>query len=172
MRGFSIAMLALGLALAPMPLRAEEPPKDVKGLFLLSDYPAVSVRPGTTSTINLRLQNYALPPERLALSVSGAPSGWTATLMGGGQPVAAALPATNANVSLELRLDIPKDAATGTNMLTVTAEGPNTKVSLPVAVTIAKDLPAKVSLQPQLPDQERERQAAARERRRTSAAEF
>src|SRR6266511_3594763 len=68
MRGFSIAMLALGLALAPMPLRAEEPPKDVKGLFLLSDYPAVSVRPGTTSTINLRLQNYALPPERLALS--------------------------------------------------------------------------------------------------------
>ena len=28
------------------PLRAEEPPKDVKGLFLLTDYPAVSVRPG------------------------------------------------------------------------------------------------------------------------------
>jgi len=152
MRGLSIAVLSLGLALLATPLRAQEPPKDVKGLFLLSDYPAVSVRPGTTSTINLRLQNYGLPPERLTLSVSGAPSGWTATLMGGGQPVAAALPATNANVSLELRLDIPKDAATGTSTLTVNAEGPNTKVSLPVAVTIAKDLPAKVSLQPQLPE--------------------
>jgi uncharacterized membrane protein len=152
MRGLSVAVLTLALVLSAAPLRAEDPPKDVKGLFLLTDYPAVSVRPGTTSTINLRLQNYALPPERLALSVSGAPSGWTATLIGGGQPVAAALPATNANVSLELRLDIPKDAAAGTSTLTVNAEGPTTKVSLPVAVTIAKDLPAKVSLNPQLPE--------------------
>jgi len=152
MRGLSVAVLSLGLALAAAPLRAEEPPKDVKGLFLLTDYPAVSVRPGTTSTINLRLQNYALAPERLALSVSGAPNGWTATLIGGGQPIAAALPATNASVPLELRLDVPKDAPTGTNTLTVSAEGPSTKVSLPVAVTIAKDLPAKVSLQPQLPE--------------------
>src|ERR1700752_197941 len=80
---------------------AEEAKNDVKGLFLLTDYPAVTLRPGTNSTINLRLQNYGLPPERLALTVSGVPTGWTATLMGGGQPVAAALPATNANVGLE-----------------------------------------------------------------------
>ena len=70
---------------------------------------------GQTSTINLRLQNYDLPPERLALSVSGVPTGWTATLIGGGQPVAAAMPATNASVSLELRLDVPKDAPIGTH---------------------------------------------------------
>jgi uncharacterized repeat protein (TIGR01451 family) len=145
-------MLSLGLLLAAAPLRAEDPPKDVKGVFLLTDYPAVSVRPGATSTINLRLQNYALPPERLALTVSGAPSGWTAILIGGGQPIAAALPATNASVSLELRLEVPKDAPAGTNTLTVSAEGPNSKVSLPLAVTIAKDLPAKVTLQPQLPE--------------------
>src|SRR5712691_2700749 len=131
---------------------AEEAKNDVKGLFLLTDYPAVTLRPGTTSSINLRLQNYGLPPERLALSISGAPSGWTATLIGGGQPIAAALPATNASVPLELRLDVPKDAPTGTNTLTVSAEGPNSKVNLPVAVTIAKDLPAKVTLQPQLPE--------------------
>ena len=37
---------------------AEEPKNDVKGLFLLTDYPAVTLRPGTTSTVNLRLQNY------------------------------------------------------------------------------------------------------------------
>ena len=48
-----------------------------------------------------------------------------------------ALPATNASVPLELRLDVPKDAPTGTNTLTVSAEGPNSKVNLPVAVTIA-----------------------------------
>ena len=33
---------------------AEEPKNDVKGLFLLTDYPAVTLRPGTTSTINLQ----------------------------------------------------------------------------------------------------------------------
>ena len=54
---------------------AEEAKNDVKGLFLLTDYPAVTLRPGTTSSVNLKLQNYALPPERLALSVSGVPSG-------------------------------------------------------------------------------------------------
>src|SRR5205809_4579634 len=84
---------------------AEEAKNDVKGLFLLTDYPAVTLRPGTTSSINLKLQNYALPPERLTLSVDGVPSGWTATLIGGGQPVSAALPATNSSVSMELRLD-------------------------------------------------------------------
>ena len=33
---------------------AEEPKNNVKGLFLLTDYPAVTLRPGTTSSINLR----------------------------------------------------------------------------------------------------------------------
>ena len=93
---------------------ADDAPKDVKGIYLMSDFPAVTVRPGETSTVNLRLQNYNTTPERLALSVSGVPAGWTATLMGGGQPVAAAMPATNSSVSLELRLDVPKNAPIGT----------------------------------------------------------
>ncbi|TMK00270.1 MAG: hypothetical protein E6G77_10975 [Alphaproteobacteria bacterium] len=125
---------------------AEEPKNDVKGLFLLTDYPAVTLRPGTTSSINLKLQNYGLPPERLALSVAGVPSGWTATLIGGGQPVAAALPATNSNVPLELRLDVPKDAPVGSTNLTVIARGstPEASPSLPIEVKLATDLPAKL----------------------------
>jgi uncharacterized membrane protein len=155
MRCRLIALISVVLAALALsgPVGAQEPPKnDVKGLFLLTDYPAVSLRPGTTSSVNLRLQNYALPPERLELSVAGAPSGWTATLIGNGQPVAAVMPATNANVTLELRLDVPKEAPTGTTNLTVTAKGATTTVSLPVAVTIATDLPAKLTLSPQLPD--------------------
>ena len=133
-------------------VRAEEAKNDVKGLFLLTDYPAVTLRPGTTSTVSLKLQNYGMPPERLALSVAGVPQGWTVTLVGGGQPVAAALPATNASVPLELRLDVPKDAPIGTTNLTVNAKGASTDASLPVAVTLATDLPAKLTLTPQLPE--------------------
>ena len=131
---------------------AQDAKNDVKGLFLLTDYPAVTVRPGTSSTINLKLQNYGLAPERLALSIAGVPSGWTATLIGGGQPVAAALPATNASVPLELRLEVPKEAPVGTTNLTVNAQGSGTNASLPIAVTLATDLPSKLTLNPQLPE--------------------
>src|SRR6478609_8812395 len=140
------------VALFCIAANAEEAKNDVKGLFLLTDYPAVTLRPGSTSSINLKLQNYGLPPERLALSVGGVPAGWTVTLIGNGQPVAAALPATNASVSLELRLDVPKDAPIGTTNLTVNAKGGAVDASLPVAVTLATDLPAKLTLTPQLPE--------------------
>ena len=153
--GFIAAAAALAAVFAVAAKAEDAPkdaPKDVKGLYLMSDYPAVTVRPGETSNISLKLQNYGVAPERLNLSVGGVPSGWTATLMGGGQPIAAAMPATNASVSLELRLDVPKTAAIGTQTLTVSAAGGTTKLDLPIAVTLAKDLPAKLTLTPQLPE--------------------
>src|SRR6516165_740842 len=131
---------------------AEDAPKDVKGIFLMSDYPAVTVRPGETSTISLRLQNYDMTPERLALSVAGVPTDCAATLLGGGQPVAAAMPAANSSVSLSLRLDVPKNAPMGTQTIPVAAQGSATNLQLPIIVTLAKDLPAKLTLTPQLPD--------------------
>jgi uncharacterized membrane protein len=152
MRRLVFLAWAVVVALGAASARAEDTPRDIKGLFLLTDYPAVTVRPGTTSTVSLRLQNYNLPPERLELTVAGVPSGWTATLLGGGQPVAAAMAATNSSASLQLRLDVPANAAMGTETLTITAKGQGTDASLPLVVTLAKDLPAKLSLQPQLPE--------------------
>ena len=140
------------LALAGIGQAGAEEKNDVKGLFLLTDYPAVTLRPGANSTINLRLQNYNVPPERLTLSVAGTTAGWTATLMGGGQPIAAAYPATNSSVSFELRIDVPKEAPVGTTNLTVTAKGSSAEVSLPIEVRLATDLPAKLSVSPQLPE--------------------
>jgi uncharacterized membrane protein len=158
--GFIAALAAVAVLATPLtPVAnltskalADDAPKDVKGLFLVSDYPAVTVRPGETSTVNLRLQNYDMAPERLTLSVTGVPAGWTATLMGGGQPIGAAMPAANSSVALELRLDVPKSAPNGTQTVTVAAQGTATNLQLPLAVTLAKDLPAKLTLTPQLPE--------------------
>jgi uncharacterized membrane protein len=155
MRSFFVARcwaLVVALLFCSLAAYGEEAKNDVKGLFLLTDYPAMTLRPGSTSSISLRLQNYGLPPERVDLSVSGTPAGWTATLIGGGQPVAAALPATNSSVSLELRLEVPKDAPTGTANLTVDAKGPTISASLPIAVKLATEVPAKLTLNPQLPE--------------------
>ncbi len=149
--GFIAALAALAVVFAPA-AKSQDAPKDVKGLFLMTDYPAVTVRPGETTNISLRLQNYDMPPERMDLSVSGAPAGWNAKLLGGGQPVDAAMAATNSSVSLSLRLDVPKNAPIGTQKFMVEAAGTSTKLQLPIAVTLAKDLPAKLTLTPQLPE--------------------
>lgn len=138
------------LVFASVSFAAERP--DVKGLFLLADYPAISVQAGTTTNVSMKLQNIGLVPERVKLSVSGVPQGWTATLLGGGQPVAAAMPATDGSVSFDLRLDIPAGAAAAdAQTLTVTAQGDKDNVSLPVAVTLAKELPAKLKVDTALP---------------------
>jgi len=62
------------------------------------------------------------------------------------------MPATDDSVSLDLRLDVPKNAAVGTQTLTVHADGGASHVSLPVQVTLAKELPAKLTLTPELPE--------------------
>ena len=146
-----LALIISLLALAA-PAFAADTNHDIKGLYLLTDYPAVTVQPGTTSTVNMKLRDYGVAPERLTLSVAGVPQGWTATLLGGGQPIAAAMPATDDSVSFDLRLDVPKDTKIGTQTLTVSADGATSHVALPVAVTLAKELPAKLTLQPQLPE--------------------
>jgi len=150
---FSLILPAAHIATA----QAADPPRDIKGLYLMTDYPAVTVRPGTTSNIPLRLQNYGLGPEEYKLSVTGVPSGWTATILGGGQPVAAAMPAPDASVSLQLRLDVPKNADLAAQTLTVKAEGQGSnpgsnQASLPLAVSLAKELPAKLTVTTKLPE--------------------
>jgi len=146
---------ALAVVLSPTAAVADpasDTPKDVKGFYLLTDYPALSVRPGTTSTIAIKLQNEGLAPDRFQLSLAGVPQGWTATLLGGGQPVAAAMPPSNGSVSLQLRLDVPAGAGTGTQTLTVKADGNGHSLTLPIAVTLAKQLPAKLKVESKLPD--------------------
>jgi uncharacterized membrane protein len=154
MRASALAPLALvisTLLIAPAALAADEHDASIKGLYLMTDYPAVTIRPGTTSNIPLRLQNYGLAPDRYKLSVSGVPSGWTATILGGGQPVAAAMPAPDKDVSLQLRLDVPASSKLDEQTLTVKAEGQGNQASLPIQVALAKELPAKLSVKAQLP---------------------
>ena len=58
------------------------------------------------------------------------------------------MPAFRSNCGLTCR----KSAPEGTQTLTVTATGVSTNAELPIAVTLAKDLPAKLTLTPQLPE--------------------
>ena len=154
MRAWEAARLAIAFALiTPAAWAAEPDHENIKGLYLMTDYPAVTVRPGTTSNIPIRLQNYGLGPEEYKLSVTGVPKGWTATILGGGQPVAAAMPAPDNNVSLQLRLEVPAGSDLSAQTLTVKAEGQgSSKASLPLDVSLAKELPAKLTVSTKLPE--------------------
>src|SRR5438128_2322631 len=126
------------------------PPPPVKGLWLLTDYPSQTVRPGEIANVRFKLQNTGLAPEQLALSVNGAPAGWKVDVLGGGQPVAAAMPALNESVSLQLRVDVPKDAKPGSQTVTVRAKGTTQAIELPVTLTIGSETPAQLTIKSRL----------------------
>src|SRR4051794_6992902 len=86
-----LTLVAVILALLSAPALAADESKDFKGIYLLADYPTVTAQAGATTTVNMHLHNYGMPPERFTLSVAGVPKGWTATVLGGGRPVAAAM---------------------------------------------------------------------------------
>jgi uncharacterized repeat protein (TIGR01451 family) len=150
-----IALLALVATplLTAVQVFAADPPAApaLKGLWLLTEYPSQAVRPGEVANVRFKLQNAGLAPEQLALSVSGTPNGWKADILGGGQPVAAAMPGTNESVSLQLRVDVPKDAKPGSQTVTVRAKGVAQSIDLPLTLTIASETPAKLTIKTKLP---------------------
>jgi uncharacterized membrane protein len=136
-----------GLAQAAEPPKAETP----KGLFLLTDYPSQTVRAGEVTTVRVKLTNSGLAPEPVALSLSGVPAGWKIDILGSGQPIAAAMPGVNQDVSLQLRVDVPKDAQPGSQKVVLAAKGPANQAELPLTFTVGSDAPAKLTLKSRLP---------------------
>jgi uncharacterized membrane protein len=141
----------LALALGTEAFAADTTTTHIKGLWLTTDYPSVTARAGDSTTIKIKLQNYGLPPQRVALSVDGLPSEWKATVLGGGAPITAAMPATDDNVQIQLRLDIPSGLQSGTQSVTLRAKGQDASASLPIDVSVGRVLPAKLVLKPKLP---------------------
>ena len=123
-----------------------------KGLFLTTDYPSQTVRAGEVTTIRLKLTNAGLPPEPVALALKDVPAGWKIDILGGGQPVAAAMPGVNQDVALQLRVDVPKDAKPGSSKVLISAKGPIAQsVELPLTLTVGSEAPAKLSIKSRLP---------------------
>ncbi|HZT89043.1 MAG TPA: NEW3 domain-containing protein [Stellaceae bacterium] len=150
-RPLPVVLIVLLSAALPSAARAagDEPP--ITGFYLTTRYPAMTVRAGETTTVDLSLRNFREPPQEFALSVPVKADGWNATILGGGQPVAAAMVAPGGSESLQLRLEPPSSAAPGDYKFMVEAKGGDTDLKLPVTVTIGKELPAKLKLTTSFP---------------------
>lgn len=131
---------------------AQPQPPVMQGLFLLTDYPAQTVRAGEVTTIRVKMQNSGLAPEAMALSLAGVPAGWKIDLLGGGQPVASAMPGQNESVTLQLRVEVPKDAKPGAQQVVLSAKGTRLQsAELPLTLIVGTEAPAKLSLKSRLP---------------------
>ena len=127
-------LAVLFLVLATVGARAADKPSGITGLFLTTRYPALTVRAGETTTIDLSLRNFNLPPQQVALSVAQIASGWKATVLGGGQPIESAIVAPDSEEKLQLRLEPPPDTGPGTYSFLVEATGSGSTLKLPITV--------------------------------------
>ena len=151
---FAASRFVMVAALAAVTLTAQAAePKSTSGLWLTTDFPAMAVRAGETTSIKIKLQNSNLTPQSVMLTVSGVPQGWKATVLGGGVPVAAAMPATNESVALQLRIEVPAGAQKGSQRVTLSAKGGDTAAELPLDIIIGQSLPARLSIKSKLPSQ-------------------
>ena len=123
----------------------------ITGLFLTTRYPALTVRAGEATTIDLSVRNFKLPPQSLTLGVPEAASGWKATILGGGQPVGAVEVAPDADEALQLRLEPPAGVGHGDYRFTVEAKNAQFDARLPITVTVGTEVPAKLKLSTDFP---------------------
>lgn len=133
-------------------LAADPPAQGLTGIFLTTRYPALTVKAGETTTIDLSIHNFKLPPQELALSVPEIAQGWKATVLGGGQPVGAVQVAPDSEERLQLRLEPPSSAGAGDYHFIVEARGGNQDLKLPLSVTVGQEVPAKLKMTTNFPD--------------------
>ncbi len=151
MRGLLAATLC-AIAVSALPAAAQTPtPEGVKGLWITTDYPNVTVKAGEEAKLNVALVNYNLAPQRTDLSIDGIPGGWMVELRGGGRPVAAAFVEHNQKSSLELKLKVPADTKPGAYTLNVLAKAVGRALEMPVTVNVTAQTGARLTAEPKLP---------------------
>ncbi len=146
-------LLAVGatLAVTPPATAQNTPPADVKGLWITTDYPTLSLRAGEETKLNLAIVNYNLAPQRADIAVEGVPEGWNVELRGGGRPVAAAFIEHNNKASLELRFRVPADTKPGAYSIQVRAKAPDRALELPLRINVLEASATKITAEPKLP---------------------
>jgi uncharacterized membrane protein len=125
--------------------------ENVSGLFVTTQYPSLTIRAGETKTLDLTVHNFKLPPQLLQLDLPQVANGWNAQILGGGQPVGAVEVGPDSEQPLQLRLEPPKGVAQGDYRFTVEARNRRYDASLPIVVTIGKEVPAKLKLTTNFP---------------------
>jgi uncharacterized membrane protein len=119
---------------------------------LVTDFPAVSLRPGDTATFEVRV--VTVERERVALSVGAAPPDWEVRILGGGREVSAVMADPDPEVSptVDVEVDVPVDVETGEYEVVIEADAPSGRSTLPLTLEVTELAAAPFEISAEFPE--------------------
>lgn len=148
----SLITLLIMLIAAVSPVTAQEStPTPTPGpLTIFTNYPSQVVGLGETVTIEAFLRG-GKAPQVVQLEAVDVPKGWTVTFRGDGKIVKSAFVEPDADSTVDIRIEQPKDVQAGTYNFTVRAKGETEQSELKIELTIQEKLPPSITLDCDLP---------------------
>jgi uncharacterized membrane protein len=144
-RSPAVAVIGLlmisALALAPATYAAS--------LSVTTPYPSVSVAPG--SKVNFAITVKGNAGQQVALALSGLPSGWKATLRGGGYVISAVQTDASGQATAQLEVEVPAAATNGLTRLTLVGTSSGVRSALSLAVQVTSQAAGDVTLTSDFP---------------------
>ncbi len=119
-------------------------------LTVTTPYPAVVVGPGSKVSFELTIKT--TPAARVDLSLSGVPSGWQATIRGGGFDIQAVQTDGKDPTTASVDVTVPADAS-GKSTITLTAKALGQTVVVPLDVEVEASAAGDVTLTTDVPTQ-------------------
>ena len=147
----SIGLLgSMVLTSAALAQSAVSDPK-LTGLWLTTDYPALTQALGDDISIDIYMENRSLPPQSVKLGVKGLPADWKWEFSANGNAVVAATVRPDQMIGLKLKLLVPSATKPGDYAFQVTGEGEGKYFEVPVSLKLAAAQQAKATFEPKLP---------------------
>lgn len=144
-RRIAALVLAVGLVGAPVPASGQA------ALQLKTDYPAVLVEAGESVTFNVEVVTSS--PRRVDLDVVEAPEDWETTLRGGGFVIEGVFGDPDAPPQVELEVQVPTDASSGTHEIVLEGTSNGTTDSLSLSLTVGEEAGGTIDLSAEFPEQ-------------------
>lgn len=122
-----------------------------RGIWLSTAYPALSVPADRPVALELSVNSKNVPPQRVDLSISRMPEGWSGSLLGKNGPVTAVFLGPDGKADVNVRLDPPAQLGNGNYDFTISAKGDGFSAELPVTLTVGSSAPPRLTMSTELP---------------------
>jgi uncharacterized membrane protein len=113
-------------------------------LTVTTPYPSIAVAPGSKASFDLTITSTV--EATVSLTVTGAPTGWKATIHGGGFVVQGVTAGPGKPATARLDVDVPGDTSTTSGNLRVQAKRSGATAVLPITVQVSADVAGDITL--------------------------
>lgn len=120
-------------------------PGSACALTMTTPYPALTVQAGQTVSLTVTVKDTTTG--WVDVGLENVPTGWKTQILGGGYPVSAVMVETDEPLSLNLQIEVPADAAEGTQTLRLVGRrGGSLLAELPIVLTVSEAAAGPTSL--------------------------